>query len=620
MPSDEILNPGWVEERRTAQLSTKNELKVFHDFAFTDKLLESEISFKHKMVDNSGIDFKGVHYDHGNGLAIADVDGDGFHDLYFVNQVGSNQLWRNKGDGTFEDITKGGLAMGKEISVSASFADTDNDGDQDLFVSTVKFGNKLFENDGEGNFKDITTQASLGYVGHSSGAVFFDYNRDGLLDLFLSNVGKYTEEEKAPIIGITRLDDLSEGYSYYPGVDKAFSGHLMPERTEKSILYKNLGENRFIGVSSVLGLEDETWTGDASPIDGNDDGWPDLYVFNMQGNDSYYENQGGEAFEKKSVEYFPNTPWGSMSAKVFDHNNDGLFDMFISDMHSDMWQPNEYIDAVEEKIKPTNELTPPESHMRSGGRHINGNAFFEKQPDGSYKERSDELNLETYWPWGLTTGDVNADGFEDIFVTGSMNFPFRYAVNSLLLNNQGERFHDSEYILGIEPRRDKKTAKLWFEIDCLEENKTHGVCEEYGGDKLYDVWAALGSRASVIFDLDNDGDLDIVTSDYNSEPMVLISNLSEKNSDLNYLKINLEGKTSNRNGLGAKVIVFAGDNSYHKIHDGVTGYLAHGIQPIYIGLSDQKVVDKIEVIWPSGKKQVLDGPIASKQSLSIVEE
>ncbi len=217
------------------------------------------------------------------------------------------------------------MAVPGKVSVSASFADIDNDGDADLYVTTVRGGNMLFENDGHGHFTDISAASGLDYVGHSSGAVFFDYDRDGRLDLFLVNVGRYTTNTIA-----------GDGYKYYVAFEDAFSGHLKPERAERSILYHNEGGNRFVDVSQRTGLVDLSWSGDASVVDVNDDGWPDLYVLNMQGDDQYYENVGGKRFVKKSRQVFPRTSWGAMGIKVFDFNNDGRLDIFITDMHSDM--------------------------------------------------------------------------------------------------------------------------------------------------------------------------------------------------------------------------------------------------------------------------------------------
>ena len=189
----ELKDTAWLEGLKQAELKAAASAGVFHDFQFTDRQAESGITFRHRIVADAGKVYKAVHYDHGNGLAIADVDGDGLVDLYFVNQVGSSELWKNLGGGTFSNITAtAGVGVASKIGVSAAFADIDNDGDADLYVTTVRGGNVLFENDGKGRFRDISAASGTNYVGHSSSAVFFDYNRDGRLDLFLVNVGKYT--------------------------------------------------------------------------------------------------------------------------------------------------------------------------------------------------------------------------------------------------------------------------------------------------------------------------------------------------------------------------------------------------------------------------------------------
>ncbi len=183
--------------RAKAQRDTVDQFNVPYDFQFTDRVKESGITFVHHVVDDAGLYYKAVHYDHGNGIAAADVDGDGLIDLYFVNQVGGSQLWKNLGGGRFRNITReAGVGLADRIGVTASFADIDNDGDQDLFVTTVRDGNVLFENDGHGHFRDISKAAGVDHVGHSSGAVFFDYDRDGLLDLYLCNIGQYTNNNR----------------------------------------------------------------------------------------------------------------------------------------------------------------------------------------------------------------------------------------------------------------------------------------------------------------------------------------------------------------------------------------------------------------------------------------
>ena len=606
--------------RQAMQLKTRPQFEVFYDFLFTDRQAESGITFRHIIVDDAGPRYKPVHYDHGNGIAAGDVDGDGRTDLYFLTFLGDNELWRNLGGGRFENITqKAGVAMTDRISVAASFADIDNDGDPDLFVTSVRKGNALFENKGGGVFEDITEASGLTYVGHSSSGVFFDYDNDGLLDLFLTNVGRYTTEEQG------------RG-GYYVGVDDAFTSHLIPARSERSILYKNLGGLKFQDVTDKALLVDRSWSGDATPADFNEDGFQDLYVLNMQGPDHYYENVRGKFFVEKTQKVFPRAPFGAMGVKAFDWNQDGRQDLLLTDMHSDMHEIFNH-DPKREKEK-----TPPfmdGQEVQGISTFVLGNALFENQGDDVFAEISDRAGTENYWPWGVSVDDLNADGWDDAFITSSMNFPFRYAVNSLLLNNGGKKFLDAEFIVGVEPRAGEM-IQPWFELDCSAEGgglvedplagwqqfgegmmggggkakrgekpARHPYCE--GQDGRVTVMGTKGSRSSVIFDLDEDGDLDIVTTEFFDRPQVLISDLAAKKK-INFLKVRLVGNASNRDGLGARVEVFHGGRSQLKFLDGKSGYLSQSTLPLYFGLGDSAEVEKVVVTWPSGEKQTIDSP------------
>jgi hypothetical protein len=214
-------------------------------------------------------------------------------------------------------------------------------------------------------------------------------------------------------------------------------------------------------------------------------------------------------------------------------------------------------------------------------------------------------------------GDLNADGFDDVLVTAGMNFPYRYAVNSVLLNDRGTCFVDSEFVLGVEPRRGRRTCKLWFELDADGTDKEHILSR--GRTGRLEFWGTLGSRSSVIFDLDNDGDLDIVTNDFNSEPMVLVSNLADTRDDLHYLIVELRGGKSNRDGLGTRVVISAGGQTYTKVHDGQSGYLSQSRMPLYFGLGTAEHIDRIDVIWPSGHQQTLTGPLPVNCIQTITE-
>jgi hypothetical protein len=584
------------EQRRSA-----GRVAVFHDFRFVDRLPESGITYRNRVVADAAKTYKSAHYDHGTGIAVADVDGDGRLDVYFASQVGGNALWRNIGGGRFEDITReAGVALTDRVGVAASFADTDNDGDPDLYVTTVRGGNAFFENDGRGRFRDITEVSGLGYNGHSSGTVFFDFNRDGRLDLFLANVGRYTSDTVA-----------GEGYRFHTALEDAFQGHLEPERAEQSRLYRNDGGNRFVDVSAETGLQDFSWSGDASPLDGNGDGWPDLYILNMQGNDEYYENAGGTRFLRRSREMFPRTSWGAMGIKVFDFDNDGRMDIFIVDMHSDM---SHEVGPDHEREK--SHMTWSEQVRGDGTTSIWGNSVFRNEGGGRFREVSDAINAEMYWPWGLSTGDLNADGFEDVFITAGMNYPYRYATNSLKLNDRGQRFVDAEFVLGVEPRRGDQIATPWFELDMDGADKAHSAGAGLTG--RVSIWGARGSRSSAIFDVDGDGDLDIVTNEFNAEPLVLLSNLTERRR-VRFVQVVLQGTRSNRSGSGAVVTVTAGGVTHTQVQDGKSGYLSQSLMPLYFGLGDAERVDRVEVTWPSGRRQVAQMPVALNGTLTLRE-
>ena len=610
----ELTDVSWFDEVAAQQKRNVEQSSVKHGFRFTRMLAESGIDYQPQIVDEQRFRLEVNHYDHGNGVAVADVDGDGKLDLYFVSQVGANCLYKNLGEGKFTDITaEAGVALADRIGVAAAFGDIDNDGDADLYVTSVRSGNVLFENDGQGKFQNISDSAGVGYVGHSSAAVFFDYNRDGLLDLFVTNVGKYTVDEQA-LVRMDPTNTLPEGeYPYYLGRPNAFFGHLDPNLSESSVLYRNDGGNKFTNVTEQTGLTSDSWSGAATPLDLNEDGWQDLYVLNMQGEDQYFENVAGERFERRDL--FPRTPWGAMGVKWFDYDNDGKFDLYITDMHSDM---SEDVGPDSEKLK-SNMQWDEAKLGTTNSRSIFGNAFFHNQGDGSFQEVSDKVGAENYWPWGLSVGDLNADGYVDAFLASSMCIPYRYGANSVLLNEAGQRFVDAEFVVGVEPRPVGERFKPWFEADCeAAADRESRVCAGRTGKVT--VWSALGTRSTVIFDLDDDGDLDVVTHEFNSSPQLLLNNLSEQAS-CTFLKIRLQGSQSNRDGLGAVVRVFtAGDTMQARVHDGQSGYLGQSSMPLYFGLDGESTVERIEVIWPSGQQQAIAGPIDAGQVLQITEE
>jgi len=601
-----------LKPRMEAQFQAARQIQTFHGFQFTNEVERSQITFTHQVVDDCARDVKATVYDHGTGAAAADIDGDGRTDIFFVNQIGGCQLWRNLGEGRFDDITaRAEVGLQDRVCVGASFADLDNDGDPDLLVTTVKMGNVLFENLGDGKFRDISRESGFHQVAHSSGTVCFDFDKDGLLDLFVANVGVYTTNQKG------------RG-GYFKGVADMGSVWANPDLHETSLLYKNLGGLRFKDVSREMSLQHVGWSGDASICDLNKDGFPDLYVLNMQGRSSYYENQEGKGFLDKTEALFPRTPGGAMGIKFFDFNQDGNPDLFITDMHSDM-SPTQ-LNASRRSFRLDFEKQKSESwcgadwsateRSKATNSFIFGNAFYLNRGAGRFTEVSDQVGAETFWPWGLSVGDLNADGYEDVFITAGMGYPFRYAINSVLLNDGGQRFFDAEFLLNVEPRAGNQVDKEYFVLDCSGADKGHPRCYHKKG--LLPVRGVLSSRSSLMADIDNDGDLDIVVAEFNDRPQILINNLSSRKA-VHHLKVKLRGTTTNRDGLGTTVRVLAGGRTYTQYHDGKSGYLSQSSLPLYFGLGDATSVSGMEITWPSGIRQVISSGLGIDRQVEIKE-
>jgi hypothetical protein len=548
---------------------------------FQEAAVESGITFRMNFLPGEqGEKFKTNLYDHGCGVAIGDFDGDGYDDIYFVNQLGANALYKNRGDGTFIDVTEqAGVGLGDRICTAATWADYDNSGQQSLFVTSTRGGNVLFKNLGDGKFKDVTKEAGLTYVGHCQTAVFFDYDNDGYLDLLVLNTAKWTGVE------------LDPGGRYHPGSSELWD--LAGAEIEHSILYHNNRDGTFTDVTAKAGWSGTGWASDAAVLDYDEDGYLDVLVGNMFGRAHLFHNNGNGTFTDVAAKVLGKTSWGAAGCKAFDFNNDGRLDLLIVDMHSDMWlvpdAPRELIRKVDEKAKyrtVTGIRNDPKferdfiDHFRIHSDEVLfGNTFFKNQGNGKFEEMSDKAGLETWWPWGIGAGDFDNDGYEDLFLASGMGYPFFYWPNHLLMNNGNETFSERAVEYGIEPPRD-------------------GIFLQ---EKIGQIPPTRSSRSCAVADFDGDGRLDIVTNNFNDRACYFRNQFPQKN----FIAFRLQGTKSNRDAIGAVVRLHSGRDIMTRQVNPNGGYLAQSSKTLHFGLGARTQIDRVEIRWPSGRRQIL---------------
>jgi len=505
---------------------------------------EIGVDFVHSIGDK---ELTNIVESSGAGAAFLDYDQDGYIDLYvcsgtWIKGLSSgdkpevmphNHLYHNLGNGTFEDVTKKAGVGGPWYSMGVTVGDYNNDGYPDLYVSN--YGkNVLYKNNGNGTFTDVTGRAGVGgeETDFNTGAVWFDYDNDGFLDLY---VGKYL--------------NFDPNYKYYYAPD-GFPGPLAYD-AQPDVLYHNNGDGTFEDVTKKMGITDiDGRAMGVGAADYDDDGFVDIYVANDHSMNYLWHNNAGKSFTDVGTP--SGTAFGqsgesavSMSVDFADYTGSGRMDMFISD--------DKYCRLYENM----------------------GNGIF---TDKSYPSGI-AMPAGQFVGWSSSFIDYNNDGLVDIYKTNGA-LKHLYGQEDQLFENIGDgKFKDVSTEMG-----------------------------KYFMQKLVGRGACFG-------DYDNDGDIDAYIVNLNDRGAFLRNNKGNSN---NWIILNLTGTTSNRDGIGARVKVTAGGKVQTAQKKSTTGYLSQNDPRLHFGLAKNAIVDRIEIIWPSGKNQVLEN-IKVNQILQVKE-
>jgi tetratricopeptide (TPR) repeat protein len=526
----------------------------------------------------SGIDI----YGH-NGVSAGDIDGDGFDDLYVCQPAGlPNRLYRNRGDGTFEDITESsGLGL-LDNTACALIADFNNDGRQDLLAVTAT-GPLLFLNDGGGKFRQVPNAFPFANPprGTFTGAAAADYDRDGWLDVYFCL------------------------YTYYQGSGQY--NYPVPyyaaENGPPNFLMRNNRDGTFTDVTTVSGLDRNNtrfsfccgW-GD---FDGN--GWPDLYVVNDFGRKNLYRNNGDGTFTDAAAQAGVEDTGAGMGVCWFDPGNSGAADLYVADM----WT------AAGERISAQPEFqrgAPPEVRALYH-KHAMGNSLFNNLGNGKFR---DETTFDGggmgRWAWSCDSWDFDHDGHADLYVAnGMISGPVREDLNSffwrqVVANSPNEARPSAEYEQGWSAINEAiRSDYTWsgYERNVFYANNGDGTFSDVSG--AVDLDFLEDGRAFGMADFDHDGRLEILLKSRNAPQLRLLKNVQGQLPPS--IAIRLRGAKSNRDAIGAAVTI-AGQTKW--VQAG-SGFLSQHSKELFFGLGAITGTVPATVRWPSGTVQVLRG-------------
>lgn len=529
------------------------------------------------------------HYS-GNGLCIGDVDGDGLPDLFLTHYDQGNRLYRNLGNWNFAEVTKSaGVGGGGAWCAGPSFADIDSDGDLDLHVCVFNGPNLLYQNDGNGSFSEISAQAGLNFRGPSVMMAFADYDLDGDLDGYLVTHRMPLKDEAKPprnskeafdrgIIEI--LNENGKRRAVVPPkyrdlfmiMDKGEGRIELATAGHEDVLYQNDGTGKFKNVSIKAGIVGNDIGLAATWWDANGDGYPDLYVSNdYKGPDHFYVNQKDGTFKDMTRTALPHLPWLSMGSDFSDINRDGRMDFMATDMAATTHYQQKISMGDMEKDQWFLNLSEPRQMMR--------NAVYLNVGSLRFTEAAFLSGLaSTDWTWSPKFGDLDNDGWEDLFVTNGMSRDF---MNSDLARKTPSRWRSDAW--GKTPILKQKNLAFRNTGDLHFEKKG----EAWGLDQL------AASYGAAYGDIDRDGDLDLVVVNFDEAVSVFRNDINDNNR----LTVALRFDEGNRYGIGAQVEVETASGKQTKQLSLARGFMSANEPILHFGLGNESKVNQLTVRW-----------------------
>ncbi|MBF9255492.1 VCBS repeat-containing protein [Pontibacter sp. 172403-2] len=544
------------------------------------------------------------YFYNGGGVAVGDVNGDSLQDIYFTANMAPNQLYLNKGNMQFENITARAGVAGREgpWATGTTMADVNGDGLLDIYVCysgklpPEKRTNQLFINtgpdaNGEPRFVEQAAQYGLASSSNSTHAVFFDFDRDNDLDMFLLN----HSPESLPILDevttaeILKVEDAQRGVRFF--------------RNDKGHFEDITGRAGFLSSTLTYGLG-------AGVADINGDGWPDIYISNDYDVPDYlYMNNQDGTFTDQMKTSIGHTSHFSMGNDIADINNDAHPDIFTLDMLPEdnrrqklLFAPDNY-----EKFNLSLKSGFHYQYMRNMLQLNNGN--------GTFSEIGQLAGISnTDWSWAPLFADYDNDGLKDLFVTNGYlrdytNMDFIKYMGNFVQQNSG--------------RMDRRSA-LELVNKIPSSNVTNYIFKNNGDLSFSNKGQDWGMRipstsnGAAYADLDNDGDLDLIVNNIN-QPAFIYQNGASEQLHHHYVQLKLKGAGKNTAGTGAKVTVYAGSRQQYQEQMPSRGYQSSVSPVLHFGLGQESMIDSLRVVWLSGKQQVLRN-VKPDQRLTLQEE